>query len=93
MIRAVLRDGIIYPVDPVPAEWAEGQPLSVEQMAQMDDDAPEDPEELKRWYEDLKSTLDTLDDPEDHKRIQAAMEEADRSAKEWVRREMGLQPE
>jgi hypothetical protein len=32
MIKAIYRDGVIHPVDPVPPDWTEGQELRIQQV-------------------------------------------------------------
>jgi hypothetical protein len=83
MPRAILRDGVIYPIEPLPPEWEDGRELWVE-------DAPaESPEALDRWYQEMEA-LCTAGDPEDDKRLEAALAEARRQAKALARRELGL---
>lgn len=33
MVRAVLKNGVIYPLDPLPEAWREGQEVQVEEAA------------------------------------------------------------
>ena len=83
MVRAVLRDGVIYPVDPLPPDWTDGRELRVE-----DAQEPEDsPEALDRWYRELEA-LCAQNDPEDDDRLMAALAEAHEQAKAMVRREL-----
>jgi hypothetical protein len=83
MPRAILRDGVIYPTEPLPPEWEDGQEVWV-------DTAPSDSsEELDRWREELEAQAARIS-PEDIKRLEAALAEADKQAKDMVRREMGL---
>jgi hypothetical protein len=47
MIRAVVQNGLIRPVDPLPIEWAEGRIVVVEDAESgMSDD-------LDEWYREL----------------------------------------
>ena len=84
MIRAVLKKGKIQPLDELPPHWHEGQELIVEGWEPSDD-----PVEIQRWYDKLVA-LSAQIPAEDHERMAAALAEADRQAKELMRREMGL---
>ncbi len=83
MLRAVLKNGEVRLLEPVPADWAEGQELRVEPalngVSQHEDDL----------FRELES-LCSANDPEDDARLQAALDEAHREAKEFMRRRMGL---
>lgn len=84
MIRAILKNGKIKPVDELPEHWREGQELIVD-----GGDPSDDPADLKKWYEELIA-LSAQIPTADHERLAAALAEQDRQAKEVVRREMGL---
>jgi hypothetical protein len=84
MIRAILKKGKIEPVEALPANWRDGQELTVEGGEPSDD-----PVVIKKWYEKLLA-LSAEIPAEDHKRMAAALAEQDRLAKESMRREMGL---
>jgi hypothetical protein len=83
MPRAVLRNGLIYPVEPLPAEWAEGQELEVQEVQ---DGARSG---LEQWYRELEA-MAAQNDEEDFARLEAALKEADDLAKEQMRKRMGL---
>jgi hypothetical protein len=83
MPRAILRDGVIYPLEPLPSEWEDGREVWVE-------DAPaESPEAFDRWSQEMKDLCAT-GSPEDDDRLQAAIDELRARDKEMARREMGL---
>ncbi len=85
MVRAVLKNGTIQPLDPLPPEWTEGRELWVE-----DAGAPDgSPEDLDKWCQELEA-LCAQNDPKDMERLHAALAEAHEQAKAMVRREMGL---
>jgi hypothetical protein len=85
MLRAVLKNGQIKPLDPLPAEWTDGEELVVEQARKPD----LTPDEIDRWAKEMDA-LCANSDPEDEARVQAAIEEQRRQGKEWMRRRMGL---
>jgi hypothetical protein len=82
MPKAVLKNGMICPLEPLPPEWAEGQELSVEAVS--DDD-----QDLDAWYQELQALV-AQNDPSDLARIDQAIREADEQAKALVRKQMGL---
>jgi len=83
MPRAIVKDGMIYPIEPLPADWTDGHEVTVE------DAKPDSPEAIDKWYAELEELARQID-PEDHRRLEEALAEADRQAKAQVRREMGL---
>lgn len=84
MIRAVIQNGLIRPLEPLPAQWTEGRHVIVE-------DADLDPgEELDHWYRELQLLGPAEYEPGEWQQVQAIMEQADERAKVLVRREMGL---
>lgn len=83
-IKAILRDGIIQPLEPLPPDWAEGQELVVEEP-----ESAEAKERINQWAEDLDK--DTAEIPaEEHDRFLRALDEIERASKDAVRREWGL---
>jgi len=87
MIRAVLSNGVIQPMEPLPPDWPDGQELRVEP----DGTAPTDrAQDFNQWFQDLDSLCASAD-PEDDQRLQVALAEAHEEAKAMVRRDMGLE--
>jgi hypothetical protein len=84
MPRAVLKNGLIYPLEPLPVGWKEGQEVRVEKVEQEPSAA-----EIDRDFADL-AALCASGDTADDETLDRAIEEAKRLAKEQVRREMGL---
>lgn len=82
---AVLQNGAIHPLEPLPAEWQEGQRLRVECVAE--DEAT--PAEIDRDFAQL-ANLCADSDPADEERLSQALHEAHEQAKEQVRRQMRL---
>ena len=83
MIRAVVQNGLIRPLDPLPAVWVEGHPVIVE-----DTDAPL-VEDLDAWYREFQALGPAVYEPGEWEQVQAILIEADEHAKALVRREMG----
>lgn len=84
MIRAIYRDGVIYPAEPVPPDWADGVAVRVE----TEESDRMDAQALDRWEADWRALGPPTFAPGERERMQAAMDEADAIAKEQMRREM-----
>ena len=82
-IRAVLRQGVIQPVEPLPPGWVEGQELVVEGPK------PDNSSEaLNQWARELDTA--TAEIPaEEHDRFLQALDEIERESKEAVRKRWG----
>lgn len=87
MIRAIYRDGVIYPKDPVPQEWADGQEVQVDWEPSEPSD---DPAEIDRWAAECRQAGVFQLEAGERERMQAALDEADADAKAYVRRQMEL---
>ena len=82
MLKAVLRKGVIVPLDPLPAEWEEGAALEVVKTDAV-------PVDVDAWAKTMNQLCaDSLD--EDEITMRRAIEEHRQQAKAYVRREMGL---
>jgi hypothetical protein len=85
MVRAILRGGVIYPLDPVPEGWSDGQELRVQA-----DESTGNGADLDVWSREMAELAAELDDPAAWEQLESCLREADEQAKAWVRREMGL---
>jgi hypothetical protein len=84
MIRAIIQNGQIHPLDPLPAEWSEGRQVVVEDAGSASSD------DLEEWYRELQELGPAQYEPGEWERVQAILAEADERAKAVVRRQMGL---
>ena len=75
MPKAVLKNGAICPLEPLPPEWTEGQALRVEATAEDDED-----EDLDVWYHELQALV-AQNDPTDLARVEQAIQAANEQAK------------
>jgi len=82
-IRAILRHGIIQPIEPLPRTWAEGQELVVEEPN------GERREEIGQWAAELEAATAQIP-TEEHDRFLQALDENERESKEAVRKQWGL---
>ncbi len=85
MPRAILKNGVLYPLEPLPPEWADGQEVEVAPVSP----AEENPDGIERWAEEMEA-LCADSDPEDESKMLAAIDEQRREAKAQARREMRL---
>ena len=85
MVRAILKNGVIHPIDPLPADWREGQELEVE----LSEDEPIDVEAIEQWGREVDEAAAAISD-EDHKTVQQAIDAHEREQKELMARRMGL---
>ena len=83
-IKAILRDGVIQPVEPLPADWTDGQELIVEQPGSTAGES-----ELRRWAEELETAAAKLP-ADEHDQFLQALDEIERQSKVEVGRERGL---
>lgn len=88
MIRAVFHNGQIEPLEPVPQEWVNGQELVVDDRTQAGN-GQTGAERLDSWVRELEAAASQID-PEDDERLQHAVDQVRKDAKETARREMGL---
>ena len=87
MIRAVVQNGVIQSLDPLPPAWLDGREVVVEEAgAQTDVKSPDH----DNWYQDMAELSAELNDSREWDQIEATLAEADRQSKESVRREMGI---
>ena len=63
MIRAVIRNGVIQPTDPLPVSWSDGHEVLVT------DSTVRDPEQ---WYRDMEEEARGMD-PQDGERLMASL--------------------
>jgi len=85
MVKAVVSRGEIRPLEPLPADWREGQPLQVEKAG--DSEMPV--EEIDRDIAVL-ANLCADSEPANEDQLDQALHDARREAKEQVRRQMRL---
>jgi truncated hemoglobin YjbI len=85
VLRAVLKDGKIQPLDPLPPDWSEGEELVVERLT----DRELTPEEVDEWARKMDEICADIA-PEVEAQLQSAIDEHRQEAKAWMRRRMGL---
>jgi len=83
-IKAVLRHGIIQPVEPLPSDWTDGQELVVEEPKAEASEA-----QIAQWAQELEAATAQIP-AEEHDRFLKALDEIERESKESVRKQWGL---
>lgn len=84
MIRAIIENGQIHPLDPLPANWTEGRTVIVEEA---DSTGTVD---LEEWSRELQELGPAQYEPGEWERVQTTLDEADEQARAAVRRQLGL---
>ena len=84
MIRAIIQNGEIRPIEPLPADWRDGREVIVEEAERASTD------DLDEWYRELQLLGPAQYEPGEREQLQMLLNEADVQAKALVRLEMGL---
>jgi hypothetical protein len=84
MPRAILKNGRIVLTEPLPAEWSEGQELSVEATTVEADEM-----DFDEWFRQLEAMV-TQNDLADLAETERSIRESRERAKAYVRGQMGL---
>jgi predicted DNA-binding antitoxin AbrB/MazE fold protein len=90
MIRAVYRNGVIQPLDSLPADWREGLVLEVSE-SDVDADVRPTAEEVEEWSAAVLAATAGITD-EEHAQFLKALDEIEAESKELGRREMERSP-
>jgi hypothetical protein len=85
-MKAVLKNGMILPKEPLPTDWSDGTELEVEKAPGKNGRG----DELDRWFAELESACAEMD-PEDDRILKDAVAEVRRQEKEQARKEAGLE--
>jgi len=81
-IKAVLRHGIIQPIDPLPSDWTDGQELVVEKPQS------NGATEIAQWAQELDAATAEIPASE-HDRFLQALDQIEHESKEAVRKQWG----
>ncbi len=84
MVKAIVSHGQIRPLEPLPADWQEGQSLRIDR-----DESDDTVENINRDF-DLLDRLCEASDSANEQLLDQALQQAKLQAKEQVRRQMGL---
>ena len=89
MIRVIVRNGMLEPVEPLPGYWNEGTELSIE-MA-VPSGSPATAVDLQKLFDEME-THATQVSADDMDELNAILDENDRQQKELVRQQWNLTP-
>jgi len=85
MTRAVVKNGVIVPIDPLPQEWADGRELWVDDP----NEQQESKQALDEWIHEVEGSASKVDQ-NDWEEMQTVLDSMHKEAKDQVRRQMGL---
>ncbi len=85
MLKAEVQNGGIVPLAPLPKNWNEGTKLSVEPAS----DIAESADQIDRDFDELER-LCSRGNESDFKLLEKVLEDVDREAKAWMRRQLRL---
>ncbi len=92
MIRVIVRNGKLEPMEPLPKYWAEGAELSIEMAPLSDtDDRPVAAEDLQQLFDEMEAHA-TQVSSDDITELNANLDENDLQQKELVRQQWNLTP-
>jgi len=83
-IHGVVQDGAILPLEPLPADWMNGQEVVIEPTGESPVSA-EERAEIEAWYEEFKALGPLEYEPGEQEAVEKFMAEADQQAKEQMR--------
>ena len=83
MIKALVKNGVVVPCDPLPADWQEGTEVEVERAAG-NGDFENGIHPTDAWMDEVERCA-ARQDPADDLRLQQAIDEERRAAKELAR--------
>jgi hypothetical protein len=81
-MKAVLKNGVIYPQEPLPKDWDDGTELRVEKYP----DASEQADGLDRWMARVQASADQMD-PADEVILEKSVRGIREQARELARKE------
>lgn len=88
MVRGIVQNGAIQPVDPLPREWADGRRVRIEsedEVVEVVDQHRRD--EIEEWYATLEKMGAARYAPGERDAIDRMMAEADHNAKRQVQQD------
>ena len=84
-MKAVLKNGLIHPQEPVPEDWSEGTEVEVEKLY-----SPTKGDALDQWYAELEAGCAQMD-PEDDKVLEQAIADIRQQEKDLARKKAALE--
>jgi len=84
MVKAIIKNGSIQPLGPIPKSWREGQELEIKEA-----EAGCEPEDDGSWREEFRALSGQIT-PDDHVRMAEALARQRKESKDYVGQQMGL---
>ena len=88
MIKAIVKNGVVVPRDPLPADWHEGTEVEVERTPS-NGAGESGVHPTDAWMDEVERCA-ALQDPADDLRLEAAIQDVRRREKELARNRLGL---
>ena len=88
-MKAIVKNGLFVPQDPIPSDWKDGTEVEVQKMEGSQPSGTVHPTDA--WMDEVEA-IAAQGDPEDDKRLDAAIQEIRRREKELARKKLGLTP-
>ena len=85
MVTAIVKNGVLVPREPLPADWTEGTEVEVDKPIYTTSSG----DEIDRWIAELDA-IAAEGDPEDDRRLEAVLLERRREQRELARKKAGL---
>lgn len=91
MTRAVIKKGMIVPLEPLPSDWTEGTEVEVEKVEYISYNGSSppsnglNPKDADAWMDEVERLAQQID-PEDDLAFEQAIKEIRQEAKELARR-------
>jgi hypothetical protein len=82
-MKAVLKNGLIYPREPLPLDWEDGAEVDVEIVPSAAIDANGD---LDRWIARVQASAEETE-PDDERQLEDSIREIRRNSREFARKE------
>lgn len=82
-IKAIVRNGFIEPLEPLPPDWAEGKEVLIGDLLLAG------AEDLEAWARELEATATELP-AEEHDLFRKALDDIEHQSKDAVRREWSI---
>lgn len=90
MIKAVVKDGVVVPRDPLPDDWQEGTEVEVQRTGS-NGTAENGIHPTDAWMNEVEA-IAAQGDPADDQRLEAAIQKLRRREKDLARKKLGLDP-
>jgi len=90
MIKAIVKNGVVVPRDPLPADWQEGTEVEVEKC-QNGANSDHGIHPTDAWMDEVEAVA-AQGNPADDLRLEAAIQEVRCREKELARKRLGMGP-